>query len=115
MSRKMQSQQRTERKRAKQAKRRNIKRTKRTKRGKRNKEHLADAFHWLLSDDSIFAKMKLHGNTGWLPRFLVFLAILWAWSESRQLTDAYVHAVLCHRSMFNSARRAAWPRRFFAS
>jgi hypothetical protein len=105
MSRKMQSQQRTERKRAKQAKRRNIKRN---KRAKRNKEQLADAFHWLLPDDSIFAKMKLHGNTGWLPRFLVFLAILWAWSESRQLTDAYVHAVLCHRSMFDSVIPATY-------
>jgi hypothetical protein len=55
---------------------------------KRNKEHMADAFCWLLSHDSIFATIKPQGNTGWLPKCLVFLAILRAWSESRQLTDA---------------------------
>jgi hypothetical protein len=93
MSRKKQSQQRANRKRANQAKSRNT---------KRNKEHLADAFRWLLPDESIFAKIKPHGNTKWLPRCLVFLALLWALSESRNLTDAYVDAVLCHRSMFAS-------------
>jgi hypothetical protein len=93
MSRKKQSKQRANRKRANQAKSRNT---------KRNKEHLADAFRWLLPDESIFAKIKPHGNTKWLPRCLVFLALLWALSESRNLTDAYVDAVLCHRSMFAS-------------
>ncbi|MCL4205915.1 MAG: hypothetical protein KJ000_25810 [Pirellulaceae bacterium] len=93
MSRKKQSQRRANRRRANQTKRRNI---------KRNKEHLADALRWLLPDESIFAKIKPHGNTKRLPRCLVFLALLWALSESRNLTDAYVDVVLCHRSMFGS-------------
>ena len=67
MSRKKQSKQRASRKRANQAKSRNT---------KRKKEHLADAFRWLLPDESIFAKIKPHGNTKWLPRCLVFLALL---------------------------------------
>jgi hypothetical protein len=59
-------------------------------------------FEWLLPDGSIFSRIKLHGNTKWLPKSLVCLAILWAWSESRHLTDAYSDALVCYRSMFDS-------------
>lgn len=93
MSRSKQSGRRAQRKRTKQAKKR---------KAQRNKEHLAGAFHWLLSEESIFAKIKLHGNTKWLPKNLVCLALLWAFSEARHLTDAYAEAVLCHQSMFGS-------------
>lgn len=67
-----------------------------------NKEHLADMLDWLLPDDGIFSKMRLHGNTKWLPKCMVCLALFWAWSESRHVTDAYVEAVRCCRSMFRS-------------
>lgn len=93
MSRRKESGRRAQRKRANQAKKRSA---------QRNKEHLAGAFHWLLSDEPIFAKIKLHGNTKWLPKCLVCLALLWAFSEARHLTDAYAEAVLCHQSMFGS-------------
>ena len=93
MSRSKESGRRAQRKRTKQAKKR---------KAQRNKEHLAGAFHRLLSEESIFAKIKLHGNTKWLPKNLVCLALLWAFSESRHLTDAYAEAVLCHQSMFGS-------------
>ena len=93
MSRRKQSGRRARCKRANQAKKR---------KAQRNKEHLAGAFHWLLSEESIFAKIKLHGNTKWLPKSLVCLALLWAFSEARHLTDAYAEAVLCHQSMFGS-------------
>jgi len=93
MSRSKESGRRAQRKRTKQAKKR---------KAQRNKEHLAGAFHWLLSEESIFAKIKLHGNTKWLPKNLVCLALLWAFSEARHLTDAYAEAVLCHQSMFGS-------------
>jgi hypothetical protein len=99
MSRKKQSKPRAKRRRANQAKQHS---------SKCNKEHLVDAFRWLLSDDSIFAKIKLHGNTNWLPKSLVCLAVLWAWSESRHLTDAYANAVLCHQSMFGSVIPATY-------
>ena len=93
MSRRKQSGRRAQRKRANQAKKR---------KAQRNKEHLAGAFDWLLSDESIFAKIKLHGNTKCLPKCLVCLALLWAFSEARHVTDAYAEAVLCHQSMFGS-------------
>lgn len=48
---------------------------------------------WFLSDGDIFSKVKFHGNTSWLPKSLVWLALCWAWSESRNLTDAFTEAV----------------------
>jgi Transposase DDE domain len=61
------------------------------------KEHLAGLLEWFLPDEGIFAKLKFHGNTTWSPQSLVWLAIYWAWSESRNLTDAFTQAVECYR------------------
>jgi hypothetical protein len=96
MSRRKRSKQRADRRGSNKAKNRRKRET-----PKRNKEHLVNLFEWLLQDDSIFAKIKLHGNTKWRPKYLVCLAILWAWSESKCLTDAYADAILVYRSMFD--------------
>jgi hypothetical protein len=61
-------------------------------RQKPNKEDLAVILDWLMFDGSIFANMRLHGNAKWLPKCLVCLALHWAWSESRNLTDAFDEA-----------------------
>jgi hypothetical protein len=58
-----------------------------------NQERLVQLLEWFLADDSIFAKLKFHGNTKWLPRSLVCLALFWSWSEHRHLTDAFIEAV----------------------
>lgn len=50
---------------------------------------------WLLPDDGIFANLKRHGNTGWLARNLVWLALCWSWSECGNVTDAFTQAVEC--------------------
>jgi hypothetical protein len=71
-------------------------------RAERNKEHLAGVLDWLLPDDSIFSQMRLHGNTNWLPKRLVCLALFWAWSESKHLTDAYAEAAQCCQSVFQT-------------
>lgn len=103
MSRRKLPARRTNRKRGKRERRANREKSRRRRAtAKRNKEHLAGAFHWLLSDESIFAKIKLHGNTKWVPKSLVCLALLWAFSEARHLTDAYAEAVVCHQSLFGS-------------
>lgn len=59
---------------------------------KSNADHLRGAIEWLLPHDKIFAGLRLHGNTTWLPRCLVVLAVCWAWAESRNVTDAFTHA-----------------------
>jgi hypothetical protein len=61
--------------------------------GRKNKSGLTALLEWFLPNDGIFAKVKLHGNTTWSPGNLVWLALCWAWSESRNLTDAFTEAV----------------------
>jgi len=48
---------------------------------------------WLFPNDSIFASLRLHGNTSWRPNALVWLGLGWAWAESRNVTDAFDTAV----------------------
>lgn len=48
--------------------------------------------NWLLPNAGIFAGLGLHGNTSWSPSALVWLALCWAWSESRNVTDAFDEA-----------------------
>jgi hypothetical protein len=68
---------------------------------KRNKEYIGSMLDWLLPGNSILCEIRLHGNIKWLPKYLVCLALLWAWSESRNLTDAYVQALEIYQSMFS--------------
>ena len=67
----------------------------------RNKDHLRSMLDWLLPDDLIFSKIKFHGNSKWLPKYLVCLALLWAWTESKNVTDAFPQALKCYESMFH--------------
>jgi len=47
---------------------------------------------WLLPNVGIFAGLQLHGNTGWTAVPLIWLALCWAWSESKNVTDAFEQA-----------------------
>lgn len=54
--------------------------------------YLRHAFHWLLGDENIFAKVQFHGNVSWAPSSLVVLALCWSWCDARNLTDAFTEA-----------------------
>ena len=89
------------------ARRKQSKSNKNSKRNKgkrlpRKKDELRCMLDWFLNDASIFSKMKLHGNTKWVPKCLVCVALVWAWSESQHLTDAYVESMEFCQSIFNS-------------
>lgn len=56
-----------------------------------NKVQLQQALAWLI-DEKIFTGIPLHGNTSWQCSSLVCLALLWVWSNSPQLTEAFVDA-----------------------
>src|SRR5262249_60185998 len=58
-----------------------------------NADQFRELQRWLLPNKGIFANLKFHGNTGWLPSSLVWLALCWSWSESRYVTDAFTQAV----------------------
>jgi hypothetical protein len=83
---------------AKKCHRRKNRRTKKTKprtskaaRTKSNARALDRLREWLLPS-GIFAGLYRHGNTGWLPVDLVWLALCWAWEESQNVTDAFEEA-----------------------
>jgi hypothetical protein len=63
-----------------------------TKRTLTNVESVRTAYAWLLPDASIFAKVRFHGNVSWAASSLVLLALCWAWSEARYVTDAFADA-----------------------
>ena len=62
-------------------------------------ELLRQAMSWVVTD-GIFTNLKLHGNTGWRPKALVMLAVLWVWSDKNTLTKAFLHARHLTVSMF---------------
>ena len=43
-------------------------------------DFLRKAMEWVV-DASIFQDMRTHGNTSWIAKELVMLAVLWVWSE----------------------------------
>jgi hypothetical protein len=66
-----------------------------------HKESMKARLWWLLRGD-IFANLKFHGNTTWLPKHLVGLALAWSWSECRNVTDAFEEAVGCCQTIFET-------------
>lgn len=55
------------------------------------RNQVQDTLKWLI-DERIFAGISLHGNTTWQCYSLVCLAMLWVWSTTPQLTEAFVDA-----------------------
>lgn len=60
---------------------------------------LKRAVKWIVTKDS-FAKMRLHGNTKWVPQNLVVLAVLFAWSDSQRMTDGFNKAAKLSQKLF---------------
>ena len=56
-------------------------------------DFLRKAMAWVV-DVPIFQDVKTHGNTNWVAKELVVLAVLWVWSEKSQLTAAFGEAVV---------------------
>ena len=74
--------------RARNASKKRRSRTRQTRKHPNNKRQFKDAMNWLF-DEKIFDGIAMHGNTGWLPVDLSVLALLWMWSASPKLTDAF--------------------------
>lgn len=59
------------------------------------------SLHWVLND-KIFADFKPHGNTNWQPKFLIALAVLTAWTNEPQLTEAFRKAKNLSEKIFGT-------------
>ena len=56
-----------------------------------NSKQIRDAMSWLITDKT-FANLTFHGNTSWCPSDLVVLTLLWIWSATPKLTEAFEDA-----------------------
>jgi hypothetical protein len=52
---------------------------------------LKAALDWLLESASL-SKLAFRGDCSWTTRGLIFVAILWAWSDEKSLTHRFFHA-----------------------
>ena len=52
---------------------------------------LRQAAEWMIGERS-FDELKFHGNTKWTAPSLIFLAVLWVWSDHDTLTGAFAQA-----------------------
>jgi hypothetical protein len=64
-----------------------------------NQQYLQGLRAWLFPNDSIFSILPFHGNSKWTPRALVWLALCWAWSDQRFVTDAFIEAAEACQAM----------------
>lgn len=67
-----------------------------------NNQNLQALREWFLPNDSIFSKLRFHGNSKWVPMGLVWLTLCWAWCETRNVTDAFEQAVSACQQMFGA-------------
>ena len=44
---------------------------------------------WLIPEDGLFAEDRFHGNIKWRPEQLARQAVIWAWQDSKNVTDAF--------------------------
>lgn len=64
-----------------------------------NLDFLRKAMEWVI-DPGIFQDLRTHGNTKWIAKDLVMLAVLWVWSEKSQLTGAFGEARVWSKRLF---------------
>jgi Transposase DDE domain len=65
-------------------------------------DFLRKAMEWAI-DGSIFQDMRTHGNTSWIAKDMVMLAVLWVWSEKSQLTAAFGEAIVWSERLIGRA------------
>lgn len=70
---------------------RNRKARRKQRKANANEIQVQNALKWLI-DERIFIGIPWHGNTSWQCYSLVCLAMLWVWSTTPQLTEAFVDA-----------------------
>jgi hypothetical protein len=67
-----------------------------------NNQALQALRKWFLPDGSIFSTIRFHGNSKWTPVCLVWMALCWAWSDARNVTDAFTDACTACQKMFGT-------------
>jgi hypothetical protein len=61
--------------------------------GCRNKTLFKALLGWLIPEGVLFTKDRFHGNIKWTPEQLAQEAVIWAWQDSRNVTEAFAMAL----------------------
>ncbi len=67
-----------------------------------NSSQVREAFAWFIQQGS-FEELSIHRNTSWLPSDLIIQALLWVWSASPKLTDAFEDARIQSEQLIGKA------------
>lgn len=54
-----------------------------------NKTNFKALINWLIPEDEMFLKDRFHGNVQWSPQQLAQQAVIWAWQDTKNVTDAF--------------------------
>jgi len=68
---------------------RNHKRRQREIQRRKNQSLFQALLGWLIPEHGLFAKDRFHGNIKWRPEQLAQQAMIWAWQETKKVTDAF--------------------------
>ena len=59
---------------------------------RKNKALFNEALDWIIPKGVLFTKDRFHGNTKWTPEQLAQQAVIWAWQDTKCVTDAFATA-----------------------
>ena len=63
---------------------------------RQNKTVFCSVLGWLMPEDTLFTEDRFHGNINWTPEELARQAVIWAWQDTKNVTDAFaVTAEIC--------------------
>jgi len=58
-------------------------------RRRKNKTNLKALLSWLVPENELFTEDQIQGNIKWTPEQLAQQAMIWAWQETENITDAF--------------------------
>jgi len=58
-------------------------------RRRKNEAIFRALLHWAIPEDELFTEDRFHGNIKWIPEQLGQQALIWAWQDARNVTDAF--------------------------
>lgn len=70
-----------------------IEKRRRGVRRQRNQVAFKALVGWLIPENGLFPKGVFHGNVSWTPENLARQALIWAWQETRNVTNAFAAAL----------------------
>jgi hypothetical protein len=63
---------------------------------RQNKTIFGSMLEWLIPEGILSTEDRFHGNINWMPEQLVRQAVIWAWQDTKNVTDAFaVTAEIC--------------------